>query len=47
MAEFTESVIGKGKGIVETMTISASIVPTWEVYTNGATNRKGAGVGIV
>ena len=47
VVEFTESVIGKGKGIVETMTISASIVPTWEVYTDGAANRKAARVGIV
>ena len=38
VAEFTESVADEGKGIVETMTISVSIVPTWEVYTNGAAN---------
>ena len=38
VAEFTESVVDEGKRIVETMKISVSIVPTWEVYTNGAAN---------
>ena len=47
MVEFTESAVGEGKGIVETMAILVSVVPTWEVYTNGATNQKGVGVGIV
>ena len=32
---------------METMTILVSIVPTWEVYTDGATNRKGTGVEVV
>ena len=45
--EFTESITGEGKGIVDTMTVSASIIPTWEVYTNGTANGKGAGIGIV
>jgi len=43
VAKFTESVTGEGKGIVDTMTVSASVVPTWEVYTDGAANQKGAG----
>ena len=47
VAEFTESVTDEGKGIVETMLISVSIVPTWEVYTDGAANQKGARVGVV
>ena len=47
VAEFTESVTDEGKGIVETMLISDSIVPTWEVYTDGAANQKGARVGVV
>ena len=45
--KFTESITGEGKGIVDTMTVSASIIPTWEVYTNGAANGKGVGIGIV
>ena len=45
--EFTESIIGEGKGIVDTMTVSALIIPTWEVYTNGAANEKRAGIRIV
>ena len=45
--KFTESITGEGKGIVDTMTVSASIIPTWEVYTDGAANGKGVGIGIV
>ena len=37
----------EGKGIVETMTILVSVVPTWEMYTDGAANQKGVGVGVV
>ena len=29
------------------MTILISIVPTWEVYTDGVANRKGARVGVI
>ena len=29
------------------MTTSALVIPPWEVYTDGAANRKGAGIGIV
>ena len=47
VAEFIESVVDKGKGILETMTISISVIPTWEVYNDGAANQRGAGVGIV
>ena len=47
VVEFTESVVDEGKGIVETMTILISIVPTWEVYTDGVANRKGARVGVI
>ena len=41
VAEFTESMTDDRKGIVDTKTFLASIVPTWEVYTDGAANRKG------
>ena len=47
VVEFTESIMDDGKGIMETMTVSVSIVATWEVYMDGATNQKGSGVGIV
>ena len=45
--KFTKSITGEGKGIVDTTTVLASIIPTWEVYTNGAANGKGVGIGIV
>ena len=47
VAEFTKSVASEGKGTLNVMTTSTSVVSTWEVYTNGATNRKGARVGIM
>ena len=47
MVQFTECVASKGKGTLNVMTASASVVSTWEVYTDGAANRKGAGVGIM
>ena len=31
VAEFTESMTDDRKGIVDIMTVSASVVPTWEV----------------
>ena len=45
--EFTESVVGEGKGIVETMSILVFVVPTCEVYTDEVANQKGVGIGIV
>ena len=41
MAEFIESMIDDRKGIVDIMIVSASVVLTWEVYTDGAANEKG------
>ena len=47
MVQFTKCVASKGKGTLNVMTASASVVSTWEAYTDGAANRKGAGVGIM
>ena len=38
VAEFTESIIDERKEIVDTMTVLASVGPTWEVYTDGVDN---------
>ena len=43
VAEFIESMSDDRKGIVDTMTVLASIVPTWEVYTDGVANQKWQG----
>ena len=47
VVEFTVCVASEGKEIVGVMTTSTSIILPWEVFTDGAANRKGAGVGIV
>ena len=47
MVEFTVCARSEGKETVGVMTTSTSIILPWEVFTNGAANRKGAGVGIV
>ena len=39
--------VSEGKEIVGVMTTSTSIILPWEVFTDGAANQKGAGVGIV
>ena len=38
VAEFTKSMTDDRKGIADIMTVSASVVPTWEVYRDGAAN---------
>ena len=47
MAKFTESMVDDRKGIVEAIAVSISVVAIWEVYTDGAANQNGSGVGIV
>jgi len=47
VVEFIEGTIEKEEKALEAMVMSAIIVPPWEVYTDGASNRKGAGIGIV
>jgi len=43
VAKFIESISDDRKGIVDTMIVLASIVPTWEVYTDGVANQKWQG----
>ena len=47
VAKFAKSIVDDGKKIIETMMVSISVVVTWEVYTDGAANRKGLRVGVV
>ncbi|XP_075670299.1 uncharacterized protein LOC142640089 [Castanea sativa] len=47
VAEFTEDNLKKIDVILTVTSIVPIKVPPWKVYTNGASNRKGAGVGIV
>ncbi|XP_075674773.1 uncharacterized protein LOC142643957 [Castanea sativa] len=47
VAEFTEGQINQEDILVTVMTIGMGNDTPWEVYTDGASNRKGAGVGIV
>ncbi|XP_075650056.1 uncharacterized protein LOC142620585 [Castanea sativa] len=47
VADFTESVAEEENGKAGVMMVSASGIATWEVYTDGAANRKGLGVGIM
>ncbi|XP_075645832.1 uncharacterized protein LOC142617006 [Castanea sativa] len=47
VAEFTEGQINREDTMMTVMTIGMENVTHWEVYTDGASNRKGAGVGVV
>ena len=47
IAEFTEGTPEKEEAVIGVLVISVIVVPRWEVYTNGASNRKGTGIGIV
>ncbi|XP_075667544.1 uncharacterized protein LOC142637124 [Castanea sativa] len=47
VAEFTEGEINQEDTMVTVMTIGMGNVTLWEVYTDGASNRKGVGVGVV
>ncbi|XP_075633510.1 uncharacterized protein LOC142605971 [Castanea sativa] len=47
MAEFTESGTKQDDAMMTVMTIGLGNVPLWEVYTDGASNRKGVGIGVV
>ena len=47
VAEFTEGTSEKEEAVMGILIMLAIIVPPWEVYMNGASNRKGAGIGIV
>lgn len=47
IAEFTEGVPEKESATISLIVASATIAPLWKVYTDGASNQKGAGVGVV
>ena len=47
VVEFTESVPEEEKAVMAVLALSSTIVPSWKVYTDGASNWKGARVGIV
>ncbi|XP_075675087.1 uncharacterized protein LOC142644335 [Castanea sativa] len=47
VAEFTESDTKQEDAMMTVMTIGLGYVPLWEVYTDGASNRKGTGIGVV
>ena len=47
VVEFTEGTSEKEEAVMGILFMSAIAVPPWEVYTNGASNRKGVGIRIV
>ena len=47
VAVFTGGALEEGEAVLEMLVMLATIVPLWKVYTDEASNRKGAGVGIV
>ncbi|XP_075670280.1 uncharacterized protein LOC142640066 [Castanea sativa] len=47
VAEFTEGQAYPEDAVMSIMSIGTENITPWEVYTDGASNRKGAGVGVV
>ena len=47
VAVFTGGAPEEGEAVLEMLVMLATIFPLWKVYTDGASNRKGARVGIV
>ena len=47
VAVFTGGAPEEGEAVLEMLVMLATIVPLWKVYTDGASNQKGARVGIV
>ena len=47
VAEFTEGALEKGETVIGVLVMSTIVIPLWEVYTDGVSNRKGAGIRIV
>ena len=43
IAKFAEGIPEKESAVVGTLVSSAIVAPSWNVYTNGASNRKGVG----
>ena len=47
VVEFTEGVPKEENAVMGVLVSSTIVAPSWKVYMDGASNRKGAGVGIV
>ncbi|XP_075636889.1 uncharacterized protein LOC142609157 [Castanea sativa] len=47
VAEFTDGQAHPEDAVMTIMSIGMENITPWEVYTDGASNRKGAGVGVV
>ena len=47
IAEFAEGVLDEEKAIMSISVLPTTDAPSWKVYTNGSSNRKGIRVGIV
>ena len=47
IAEFAEGVPEEESAVIGALVSSVTIAPSWRVYTDGASNRKRAGVGVV
>ena len=47
VAEFTEGAPEKGETVIGVLVMSTIVIPLWEVYTDGTSNRKGEGIRIV
>ena len=47
MAKFTEGTFNEEEKALSVMTTSAMVILPWEVYIDGAANRKGAGIRIM
>ena len=47
VAEFTEGAPEKGETVIGVLVMSTIVIPLWEVYTDEASNKKGAGIRIV
>ena len=47
VAKFIEAVLEEENAIMGVLVSSATVAPSWKVYMDGASNRKGAGVGIM
>ncbi|XP_075655219.1 uncharacterized protein LOC142625449 [Castanea sativa] len=47
VAEFTESETNQEDAMITVMNVGLGNLPLWEVYSDGASNRKGAGIGVM
>ena len=47
VAKFTEGALEEEKAVMGVLVMLATVVPSWKVYMDGASNRKGVRVGIM